>query len=65
VPGDVLVFSCGHLIRVFSALWLGFDPEATGRHFLLTAASLSAVGYDRKLSQLVIRLGTHDRRVVE
>jgi hypothetical protein len=53
------------LIRVFSALWLGFDPEATGRHFLLTAASLSAVGYDRKLSQLVIRLGTHDRLVVE
>ena len=64
VPGDVLVFSSGHFIRVLAARWLGADELAPGRHFMLTTASLSAVGYEQNLSRPVIRLWNDDRHVV-
>jgi probable phosphoglycerate mutase len=60
-PGNVLIFSGGHFIRVFTARWLGLDPGAPGRHFLLTTASLSALGYEHDLSRPVIRLWNDDR----
>jgi broad specificity phosphatase PhoE len=63
VSGNVLFFSSGHFIRVLAARWLALNPASAGRYFLLTTASLSALGYEHKLSQPVIRLWNDDHHV--
>jgi probable phosphoglycerate mutase len=60
VPGDVLVFSSGHFIRVLAARWTGMEVGSPGRHFMLSTASLSAVGYEHDLLRPVIRLWNDD-----
>jgi phosphohistidine phosphatase SixA len=41
----------------------GAVPSAPGKHFMLTTASLSAVGYEHNLSRPVIRLWNDDHHI--
>jgi broad specificity phosphatase PhoE len=56
VQGNVLIFSSGHFIRVLAASWIGLEPSTNCMSFMLSTASLSAVGYEHDLSRPVIRL---------
>ncbi len=64
IEDNVLLFSSGHFLRVFAARWLGLET-AIGTHFVLSTASLSALGYEHNLSQPVIRLWDDTRHVVD
>jgi probable phosphoglycerate mutase len=55
IEGDVLLFSSGHFIRVLASRWIGVEPMVNSRRFMLTTASLSALGYEESLSRPVIR----------
>jgi probable phosphoglycerate mutase len=62
IQGNVLLFSSGHFLRVFAARWLDLEPGA-GRYFLLSTASVSAVGYEHNMSEPVICLWDDTRHV--
>jgi broad specificity phosphatase PhoE len=65
IPGNVLLFSSGHFLRVLAARWLGMDAAWADGHFYLGTASLSALGYEHNLSDPVIRLWNDDHHLVE
>jgi probable phosphoglycerate mutase len=63
ISGNVLLFTSGHFIRVLAARWLGIEPTANSRYFMLSTASLSALGYESDLSRPVIRFWNDTRHV--
>lgn len=63
VNGNVLVFSSGHFIRVLAARWIGLEPSVHSTAFLLSTASLSAVGYENHLERPVISLWNDTQHV--
>jgi broad specificity phosphatase PhoE len=64
VEGNVLVFSHGHFLRVLAARWLGL-PAGAARHFVLSTAALSILGYEHTRDEPAMRLWNDDRHVVK
>jgi broad specificity phosphatase PhoE len=64
VNGNVLIFSSGHFIRVLAVRWIGLEPTVSCAYFMLSTASLSALGYKHDLSHPVIRLWNDDHHVI-
>ncbi len=63
---DALVFSSTCFIRALGVRWVGLGLAMNARRFVLSAASLSIVGYQNGLSRPVIRLWNdtlHTQRV--
>ncbi len=59
-PGDVLLFSHGHLLRVLAARWVGLPP-AGGRVLALEAGAVCELGWEREIpvvSRWNLRVGT-------
>jgi probable phosphoglycerate mutase len=64
VPGNVLLFSSGHFLRVLAARWLALAPTA-GELFILGTASLSALSYDHDRSRPAIQLWNNTDHLAE
>jgi broad specificity phosphatase PhoE len=64
VEGNVVVFSHGHLLRVLAARWLGL-PARAARHFVLSTAALSILGYEHTRDEPALRLWNDDHHVRE
>ena len=62
-PGDVLLFTSGHFLRVLAVRWLGLEPSVNCKFFMLSTTSLSALGYEHERSRPVIRLWNETRHV--
>ena len=63
LQANALLFTSGHFIRVLACRWLGLEPSANSRYFMLSTASLSALGYEENLTRPVIRFWNDTRHV--
>ena len=50
LPGDIAIFSHGHFGRVLAARWIGL-PVLQAKHFVLSTASISVLGYEHNLAE--------------
>jgi probable phosphoglycerate mutase len=64
IAGAVLAFSSGHFMRALAARWVGIENPVNAAAFMLSTASLSALGYENDLSRPVIRLWNDTNHVV-
>lgn len=48
LEGDIALFTHGHFGRALTARWIGL-PVEQARHFVLSTASISVLGYEHKL----------------
>ena len=55
LENNALIFAHSDILRVIIARWLNL-PAGEARHFYLTTAALSMLGYDHDLDEPVIRL---------
>jgi probable phosphoglycerate mutase len=55
LEGNVLIFSHGHFLRVFTCRWLGLDP-VIAHCFALGTAALCILGYGHDEQDPVIQL---------
>jgi len=65
IDGDVLLFTSGHFIRVLATSWIELEPTVNSRSFMLSTASLSALGYEESLSRPVIRFWNDTLHVLD
>jgi broad specificity phosphatase PhoE len=63
VSRNVLIFTSGHFMRVLATRWLGLEPSVNCKFFMLSTASLSALGYEHDVTRPVIRLWNETRHV--
>ena len=63
MSGNVLLFTSGHFLRVLAVRWLGLEVTVNCKFFMLSTASLSALGYEHDVSRPVIRLWNETRHV--
>jgi probable phosphoglycerate mutase len=50
-------------MRVLAVRWLGLEPTVNCKFFMLSTASLSALGYEHEMTRPVIRLWNETRHV--
>lgn len=55
VTGTALLFSSGHFLRVLATCWVGLPLTQHSMSFLLSTASLGALGYEHTLDRPVVR----------
>jgi broad specificity phosphatase PhoE len=55
-PENVLLFSSRHFMQALAARWIGTEPVAIAESLMLSASSISELGYIDSLSQPAIRL---------
>jgi broad specificity phosphatase PhoE len=63
VADNVLLFSSGHFLRMLAARWTGLDA-VHARSLMLGTASLSALGFEHRLSQPAIQLWNDTHHVL-
>lgn len=61
LESDVLIFAHREILRILAVRWLSLHA-VEARHFYLTTASLSILGYDHDLDEPVIRLWNDARQ---